>query len=145
MKVVQGALKLLGDASQSKGVATYSVIEIGEHVLKGIHISDGLRNFLSKALNQNGESVLYIHAKHIVGIKVPDGKLYCLDFSFYRLFLMTLIAFVIPFIIFMNDGIGKWFFIWLAVCSPLIYFGPIVEIGKFQIANQLKSQGATPV
>lgn len=83
-----GSLRMLGNANWSPNgkVLTYSTIEIGDHLLSGLRIDGSLDNFLDRAVKMNGDATLYVAGsqmwrivglgKYIVGVRLPDGRLY---------------------------------------------------------------------
>ena len=58
-----GYLKMIGNSTMSSGTAkmrTYTVIDIGEHQLKGVKVTPFLDNYLSMALKTGGETALEV-------------------------------------------------------------------------------------
>src|SRR5438128_7128260 len=77
MKTVEGSLKLLGNSSWTEKVKTYSVIEIGDHLLQNVRVPVSLDNFLERALRESGTTRLFMSRSLLLGVGLPDGKLYC--------------------------------------------------------------------
>jgi hypothetical protein len=105
MKEVKGSLKMLGSADiqttiePGVSVYTYSVIEIGDAILGGIQVRGGLNNFLRRGLQQDGTVTLYLIRARLVGVQLPDGKLYYQKanrvlVSFFLIFSIALIPFL---------------------------------------------------
>lgn len=89
MKEVKGTLKMLGNAQihmespahfsglrSGETVYIYSVIELGDTILHGVQVPGGLDNFLERGAKQDGTVILYLCGKRLVGVQLPDGKLY---------------------------------------------------------------------
>lgn len=77
MDSIAGNLQMLGNSTRPDKEATeYSVIEIGDTVLRKMIVSSGLDNYLPRGLNQDGISEIYFYKRRIMGIRLPDGKLY---------------------------------------------------------------------
>lgn len=143
MKIYKGQIKMLGKSSNEKKHSTYSIIEIGDNILKNIVVSDELDNFLSRSLNSKGESTLYLNYKALVGIKSPDGKLYCQNIGMYKIILLSVFCAA-----FIAVGFSTWGFLGailsLVIAFPLT-FGLIGELVNLSITNKLKAQGAISV
>lgn len=73
---VRGSLTLLGTSQSQTGGRRYSTIEIGDKIIKGVTVTSELESFLNRALNQEGETTLYIVKNIIYGVKLPDGRVY---------------------------------------------------------------------
>lgn len=144
MKEYQGELHMLGDASASKSMTNYSVIEIGGQVLQKIKVPGGLNNFLSKSLRQDGDTTLYLNGKVLLGIKTPEGKLYCYDAKAWKLFLIGLVIFGWPLSwLTLGSSVGAAIFS-IVIFIPF-YFTFFAEWNNRSISNRLKAQGAIPV
>ena len=130
MQVVEGNLVLLGNATIQGKVTTYSVIEIGDQILQKVRVPRSLDNFLSRALQQNGSSTLYLNGKLVCGVRTPEGKLYCYKANTFAGALLCILGVpVIPVF-----GIGL-VFIWQGVA----------ELRNASVTNELKAMGATPI
>jgi len=130
MQVVEGSLVLLGNATIQGKVTTYSVIEIGDQILQKVRVPRSLDNFLSRALQQNGITKLFLNGKIVCGVQTPEGKIYCYKASTIA-GLILCIAGVPLTVVF---GIGL-LFIWQGVA----------ELRNASVTNQLKAMGATAI
>ena len=98
MQTYQGALRLLGNASVDKGFATYSVIEIDDHILKNITVPLTLDNFLNRSLALGGTSTLEIYGSSLLCVKLSDGSSYCQEATAGKGLLLILLGIpLIPF------------------------------------------------
>lgn len=130
MKIVEGNLSLLGNATIQRHITQYTVIEIGDTVLQRVRVPTSLDNFLSRALKQSGNTKLFLNGKVLCGIQTPEGKLYC-----YRakpIAALILCAAGIPLIPFFGLGL---LFLWQG----------IGEFKNYSIANKLRGMGATAI
>lgn len=71
-----GELKLLGNSAQGKGPVKYTVIEVGNAILRNQSISWSLDNYLQRALAQGGQATLHTCHDTILAVTLPDGKTY---------------------------------------------------------------------
>lgn len=100
MKTIAGEIKLLGNSTINKGVTEYSVIEIGDTILRNMFVTAGLDNYVQRGLTQDGECTIHFLKHKIMGIHLPDGKLYCEGEPFgttFFIFWIILSIFAIPF------------------------------------------------
>ena len=74
-----GQLTFLGNSLVGNGKTTYSVVELGDEVLKHLQIPRGLDNYLHRGLDSSGDVTLHIVGASIVGVTLPDGKTYISD------------------------------------------------------------------
>ncbi|MFT7724003.1 MAG: hypothetical protein QM788_14440 [Roseateles sp.] len=151
MKEVVGSLNLLGNATinSKNGRHTYTTIEIGENLLQNIIVERSLDNFLERALNLGGKVKLYLLDKYLVGVELPDGKLYYQQSRNLKMFFILLFPFLVTScsgLIFLTDGqhdnqARNWS---LAILIP---FGLILLWGLkswrrlFKAAQTLKAKG----
>ena len=143
MSEYQGELTVLGDAVSNGAMTTYSIIEIGGAVLQKIKVPSGLNNFLPRALNQNGKTTLYVNGKVLIGVKLPDGKLYCYDAKVFKILWYILILVGLPVVEIFGLGTGAAIF--TAVIFIPFYINILAEINNYSVSSQLKAQGAIPV
>jgi hypothetical protein len=130
MQVIEGSVTLLGNATIANKVTTYSVIEIGGQIVQKVRVPTSLDNFLTRALNQDGTSKLFLRGKLLVGVQTPEKKIYCYKANaFAGLFLCIVGVPLIPFL-----GIGL-IFIWQGVA----------ELKNVAAVSELKAMGATPI
>ena len=79
MREVTGVLTMLGSGSASvnqigKSFTHYDTIEIGDQILQKLRTARSLNDFIERGLGR--EVTLYLIGNRIIGIKLPDGKLY---------------------------------------------------------------------
>lgn len=74
MEKISGRLEMLGSSTTQSGTTTYSVLEIGDHVLKGIRVSSALDNFLQRGLGSTLD--IWVNNNTLWGLKFNDGKAY---------------------------------------------------------------------
>lgn len=109
MKAISGNLEMLGNAKLVNEQARYSVIEIGDHVLKKIFVPNGLDNFLQKGL---GSSItIWIDGNVLWGVQFQNGKSYISGERTNPL--RVFILFIAGLILLPVFGLGL-FFIWVA-------------------------------
>lgn len=81
-------------------------------------IPNALDNYLRRGFDQDGECTLYIMKRRIMGLSLPDGKMYC------------------------EDGLGLSFFFWMVPISiitiPLFGMG-LVSLYMVYKAWRLRS------
>jgi len=71
----------------------YSIIEIGDHVLKKIHVTKSLDNFLSRGLDQDGETTLHLVSNsRLLAVDLPDGSAYFDEVSIWKVIFMTVLT-----------------------------------------------------
>ena len=130
MSTYQGELSSLGNSVVKNAITTYSIIEIGEHVLQKIKVPNSLDNFLVKSLKQGGTTKLYISGSMLVGVTLSDGKSYCYKAKPIAGFVTILFGILtIPFF-----GLGL-IYIWHG-------FG---ELSNHNMCKELVQQGATQI
>ena len=99
----------------TNGVLTYSYIQIGDHVLKKVKAFTGISSKLEVARANGGLVTIYIHGKTLIGVKMPDGKIFSSGgqgIFLQSILLIILLAFGIPlsfFVIGLPFLIGAWF------------------------------------
>lgn len=128
MKIAEGPISLLGNARINNKVTTYSVIEIGNQILQKIAVPNSLDNFLSRGLNQQGVSKLFLRGKVLCGIQTPDGKIYCYRANPVAGVILCVCG--VPFILFFGVGL---LFIWQGAA----------ELMNYALTSKLKAMGAT--
>lgn len=81
MKKFEGVVKMLGNANvYPNGNKKYSVIEIGNHALRDVKVNQGLDNYLQRALEDNGQSTLWITKDSgIAMLMLPNGQKYVMS------------------------------------------------------------------
>ena len=85
MREVKGVLTMLGSGSISHGsvgssVVKYATIEIGDTVLQKIVTAQSLHDFVARGLGK--DVTLFLNGKMLIGVKLPDGKVYYWKRSF---------------------------------------------------------------
>lgn len=130
MKVVEGNLTLLGNATIQNKITSYSVLEIGDQILQKIKVPRSLDNFLSRALDQQGTTTLYFQGKILCGVRTPDGKIYCYNARPVAGAILCVLG--VPLIPVFGIGL---LFVWHGIS----------ELRNAAVTSQLKSMGATPI
>ncbi|MFZ6845536.1 hypothetical protein [Undibacterium sp. RuTC16W] len=79
MREVTGVLSMLGSGTSSvnqigKSFTHYDTIEIGDQILQKLRTARSLNDFIERGLGR--EVTLYLIGNRIVGVKLPDSKLY---------------------------------------------------------------------
>ncbi|MFZ6864681.1 hypothetical protein ACO0K7_18820 [Undibacterium sp. Ji67W] len=79
MREVTGVLSMLGSGSASvnqigKSFTHYDTIEIGDQILQKLRTARSLNDFIERGLGR--EVTLYLIGNRIIGVKLPDSKLY---------------------------------------------------------------------
>lgn len=143
MRVVEGSLTMLGESVSSRAITKYSLIEIGGHVLQKIKVPDGINNFLPRALNQTGNTTLYLSGSMLLGIKLPDGKIYCYDSKIWKIAYHVAILGGLPIAEIFGLGVGAALF--TAVIFIPFYINILAEIKNYSVSSDLKRQGAIAV
>lgn len=130
MKIVEGNLTLLGNATIQNKLIKYSVIEIGDQVLQNTTVPNSLDNFLSRAFKQQGNTKLFLNGKVLCGVETPEGKLYCYKANFSAAIVLCVAGVaLIPLL-----GLG------------LIFIAQgVAELKNHDITKKLKEMGATVV
>lgn len=125
MKEITGVLKTLGSGSVRHGnvgssFVKYNTIEIGENILQKIVTSQSLNDFVERGLGQ--EVTLYFNEKMLIGVQLPDGKIYYWKRSFLLfLYGVILSIFLLGFAISIGVSSGN-IIIPLLVAVGLIFF-----------------------
>jgi len=130
MQVVEGNLILLGNATIQGKITNYSVIEIGDRILQKVRVPRSLDNFLSRALQQNGSTTLYLNGKILCGVRTPEGKIYCYKASPIAGFFLCVCGVPLTLVF----GLGL-LFIWQGVA----------ELRNASVTGKLQAMGATPI
>lgn len=92
MAVAEGVVTLLGNSKVQDGGICYSTIEIGGQLLSNMQCSNKLDNFLQRSLDQSGNTKLFYEEKDIVGIQLPDGKMYVQKWYYENIVVLTIIV-----------------------------------------------------
>lgn len=79
MQEISGILTMLGSGMDSKNGAGksfvhYGTVEIGDRILQKVRTARSLGDFISRGLGK--EVTLYLNGPLIIGVKLPDGKVY---------------------------------------------------------------------
>jgi len=121
---------MLGNATLVNKFTTYSVIEIGNQLLQHVVVPNTLDNFLGRALHQPGDTRLFMSNLTLLGVGLPDGKLYCYPG---------------------RSDLGLLFCILGILTTPLFGIGLLAiaigatELRNARMANDLRAQGAIAV
>ncbi len=119
---VKGNLRQLGESYQRSGKTDWIFrnIEIGDSILKYIHVESALRPYLERALKES-ETVLYITKgriidPHLFGVKFSDGAFYYVSdiprsrfFTFVSLVMVSVLGVGL---IFLPFGVYWWSRAW---------------------------------
>lgn len=73
-----GPLTMIGNGQRSGKLTMYTLVEIGDSVVKELLVDTALDNFLSRAIKQDGDTILYLQGNVLIGLELPDGKIYIL-------------------------------------------------------------------
>ena len=84
--VHRGDLSAVGSSTKKhdSNIRKYTVIEIGETVLRNVKVEEKLNAFLS--VQDRGETALHFDGKSLIAIERPNGKIYFLGFRESGLF-----------------------------------------------------------
>lgn len=150
MKIITGKIKTLGNAKKVNDHTIYSVIEIGNDTIQKIQIADSLDNFLIKALNQNGETTLYIQRKSIYGITLSDRKSYYASLSLLRLIfgISTMLIFTALLLIGAIASPSPYNYIFLTATTAFLLFIWAISpniLGPIKASSMLKNKNATKI
>ncbi|WP_306393319.1 hypothetical protein [Telluria beijingensis] len=130
MNTIEGNLTLLGNATIQNKLTTYTVVEIGDRILQKIAVPSSLDNFMSRALNQNGTTKLFMQGRLVCGIQTPDGKIYCYNARPVVGAILCLLG--VPLIPFFGLGL-------------LVIWQGVGELRNASVTGRLKAMGATPI
>ena len=125
MREVKGVLKMLGSGSISHGTVgssfvKYATIEIGNTILQKIVTSQSLHDFVERGMGK--DVILFLNGKMLIGVKLPDGKVYYWKRSFLLfLYGVILSLFLLGFAIVIG-GMSGSFAIPLLVAMAIIFF-----------------------
>jgi len=114
-KTYSGYLKMIGNATiNNKGMRTYTLIEIGEHHLKGVRSSGLMDNYLSKALNNEGDTIL-----EITGVLAPKALMAFIVMLFINILILKMATpsfylYLIP------TAITFGFFVFAILCHTVV-------------------------
>ena len=129
MRVVEGRLTLLGNSTMDSKQRIYSVIQIGDHLLQKIYVVNAMDSFLQQSLNQPGTTRLHLLGKFLMGVQLPNGKLYC--YSNNMIWPLVVMGCGVPLIPFFGFGL---YVIWLGVA----------ELRRVLAGKSLQSMGGIP-
>lgn len=125
MKEITGILTTLGSGSIRHGnvgssFVKYNTIEIGNTLIQKVVTCQSLNDFVERGLGK--EVTLFFNKKMLIGVRLPDGKIYYWKRSFL-LFLYSVIVsiFLLGFATVIG-GMSGYFIIPLLVAVGLIYF-----------------------
>lgn len=125
MKEVNGVLKTLGSGSVTRGnvgssFVKYNTIEIGDTLLQKIVTAQSLNDFVERGLGE--EVTLFLNGKMLIGVKLPNGKIYYWKRSFFLfLYSVVLSIFLLGFAVVIGGTAGG-FAIPILVAAGIIFF-----------------------